>query len=300
VLRVLTFNLGLPALPPAGRIALTQALHARLAAAPQLLRGTGADVIALQEVFAHRHAEFLRCALRDIYPHAVMPQRRRSLLGSGLMFLSRLPIAADGFAPQSARPRLGGALSEPGCLWITVHVPGIGAVPFVTAHVTAAGAWPGRPDAGRQRRQGEIAHVLATAQRHGPALLAGDFNCSPTVNPGDYRDILSAGYLDAHIVAGGLGRESDAATWDSANPLNKTGRYRNAPSQRIDHVFIPRALASRLTPSVSQIVMQERIIRTGSGMIPLSDHYGLLVGIDAAPVVAAPAMRRGLTLQVVT
>ena len=59
-LSLLTFNLGLAHFPPFLR---TPRAAERLARAPEALRGTGADIIALQEVFPAGHRRFIARAL---------------------------------------------------------------------------------------------------------------------------------------------------------------------------------------------------------------------------------------------
>jgi len=262
--RVLTYNLGLLALPPFGLFALASGIRARLAAAPAQLRATGADIIALQEVFSPRHSKFLCNALHGTYPYAYVPRHDRCLLGSGLMFLSRYRITQGLFLPCKVPGRFASA-AEKGCLCVEVDGPGDAPLHFVNLHLVA--------DSGS--RQSEIAHALAVA-RANAAILLGDFNCSPEIRGADYQRILAAGYSDAFVAAGQGGVNGSNVTWDIANPLNRVSRYRDEISQRIDHVFIPRTLRGTLDPMAAEIVLQEAILETASGPVPLSDHYGML------------------------
>jgi endonuclease/exonuclease/phosphatase family metal-dependent hydrolase len=276
-LRVLTFNLGLLALRPSGRLPLSPHVEARLAAAPHHLCATGADVIALQEVYAARHSRFICDAMTETHPHAFVPRHRGSLLGSGLMFLSRYPITDGGFVACGRARTLDGMVSDKGCLWVAVDVPALGRIRLMTVHLTVGGVFR-RPDDDESvgHRRIEIEHALAVADRHEPAILLGDFNCSPTISPENYRRIIAAGYVDAFAAACAPDIRDEAATWDAGNPLNVAGRYRHSPSQRIDHVFVPRTLAGGLIPRAADIVLRQRVVEIGSSKLPLSDHYGLM------------------------
>ena len=214
------------------------------------MRATGADVIALQEVFQPAHRRFLIDALRDTHPHALAPRASRSVLGSGLMLLSIAPIRRGGFFPLA-----GIGLTDRGALWAELDDPAPGALRLANVHVRA-----GPP----KRHAAELAHLLHVAGRH--AILCGDFNCGPNIAADAYRRILRDGWVDAYTAAGG----TEAPTWDAANPLNRVGRYRHDPSQRIDHVFIPDRIGLRAVTAA--IVLRD-------GKPPLSDHYGMQVWV---------------------
>jgi endonuclease/exonuclease/phosphatase family metal-dependent hydrolase len=275
---VLTFNLGLPALRPFGlfRVALAEHLGARLAAAPAHLRASGADVIALQEVYTSRQRDWLRQALHDSHPFACVPAHRRSLLGSGLMLLSRYPIRQGMFVPARSRSALGTALTERGFLATEIVLPGGRHLRLLNVHLTI-GAPFRTPEA---RRLAEIEHLLVLAKQHAqlPAILLGDFNCSPEVEAIHYRRIIAAGYSDAFAAVAGAAEMPAAATWDATNPLVARGPYRGSPSQRIDHVFLPTALGGTIEPVAARIAFREASVALRGGRhSTLSDHYGLLV-----------------------
>ena len=224
----------------------------RLAGAPAALRETGADIIALQEVFLAGHRRFLAEALRDSHPYVLAPGPMRSVFGSGLMLLSRVPISAGGLLPMA-----GVGLIERGVLWAELaHGPGC-ASRVINVHVRAGP---------RGRHTAEISHLLRAAC--GRAIMLGDFNCGPDVAQDAYDRISREGFSDAYAAAG----MPEAPTWDAANPLNRAGRFRFEPSQRIDHVFVPDARASHV--AAVKIVFRAEVD-------PLSDHYGILANLSA-------------------
>lgn len=260
-LSLLTLNLGLLAWGPLWAPICAHGPE-RLAAAPALLRAAGADVVALQEVYTARHRRLIAEALGDLYPHAAAPETDELLLGCGLMLLSRYPIIGQSFTPLPRRPGMAARLSRPGCQRVLIDLPGAEPVAMVNTHLPAF--------AENRQRQSEAAHLLGVGE---DAILLGDFNCSPAVDADVYRRILWAGYRDAFAEV----QAGEPATWDAANPLNRIGPHRDAPSQRIDHVFLPQ----RFRTMTARICLTEPAVAVTGGAVPLSDHYGLMVRVLA-------------------
>jgi endonuclease/exonuclease/phosphatase family metal-dependent hydrolase len=295
LLGVLTCNLGLNARRLLGRrLPASSGLEQRFEAAPRLLRAFDADVIALQEVYDAADRRQLLAALGDLYPYAVVPGGRRSLLGNGLLLLSRFPVRGRFVSCRSAfiAQRF---LWDAGFLVAELTVPSLGAVRLINLHL-AAGAPFHHPEAAatKQHRSREIAELLTLARQGGDgALLAGDFNASPEICPENYQEIIDAGYVDAFAACNGAADGTAVPTWDAANPLNRVGPHRHSPSQRIDHVFVPRDRLSALSPLSARIVLREPAVELpGGGSCTLSDHYGLLVSLALCPTEARvlPAM----------
>src|ERR1700685_3863912 len=124
VVNLMTLNLGLLAWRPFGRLGVSFATHIeqRIAAAPQHLRRIPADVIALQEIYATSHRQFLQNALRDSHPYVCFSSTAQSILGSGLMVLSRHPIVQVEFIACPGAPFVDNLVSEKGCLLVSVDV----------------------------------------------------------------------------------------------------------------------------------------------------------------------------------
>jgi len=287
-LNLMTLNLGLLALRPLGLRGLSFARHVdrRLAAAPDHLHDSGADILALQEVYASPHRRFLRKRLLQSYPYACVPKKLRSVLGSGLMFLSRHRILSSEFFPWRGAP-LENALSAKGCLYIAVDIPGHGPVGLLNLHLSVGGVLrlPNQPDA-NVRQLAEIDQVLTIANSllPVPPILIGDFNCSPVVNPEVYGRIVAAGFVDAFAATATAEQKQFVVTWDPANPLNAGGVHRHSPSQRIDHVFVPSTSIGTFTPVMNSIEFRSPTVDVGRGRkVTLSDHYALFqrLAIDA-------------------
>ena len=289
---LLTLNLGLLGfeLTSDWRVPIDSRLKQRLAAAPDLLAALGADVIALQEVYTEADRQFLIEALESRYPFNSGGPKTFSPVGSGLLLLSRVPVLQSEFIPCRGAPWWTHPFWKQGFLKVEINLPLIGQVCLVNVHLAASVPFClSTSRASRANREREIAQLLTAAGTGNfPTILIGDFNTSPEIYPEGYRKILDAGYVDAYTASRSSDEASPGFTWDAANPLNQRGRFRNFPSQRIDHVFISRKRSSNLFPVSARIVLQEKTMRTSFGQpIPLSDHYGMLVTLAALPAVSS-------------
>ena len=280
-LRILTFNLGLLGFRVPGICFVPMADHVqcRLEAAPSQLIGSGADIVALQEVYDRRHRRFLANAVKDTYPYAYGVGDRWSMFSNGLMVLSRHPIVSGRYAPAPGFHLLERAISRKGYLCVEIDVPDIGHLRLINVHLTVSGMFfPSVERVDNERRRDEIAHLVHLADGSDPAILVGDFNCSPDVHADHYRHITDAGYVDAFVASGETG---DGFTWDVNNALNRNGPYKNSPSQRIDHVFVPTALLKRLSPVGGILAFEVPSVAIGgTEPVTLSDHYGMMVGFS--------------------
>jgi len=291
-LRILTLNLGLLGFRAARLKFFAMADHVqhRLEAAPEILARLGADVLALQEVYDPCHRRYLATALRDVYPHAYGVADRWSIFSNGLFVLSRFPIASGEYVAAKGFPRHERLVSRKGYLCVEIDAPGFCPVRLINVHLTVSGLLvqsDGPID--DSRRCLEIADLLSLAGRAdaAPALLVGDFNCSPTVHQARYRQIIAAGYVDSFAVANPHPSAAMAATWDPANALNAGGPFRDSPRQRIDHVFVPRDLLPQMAPVASAVVLDRPVVQVGPGQrVTLSDHYGLMTDFESGIAVS--------------
>jgi endonuclease/exonuclease/phosphatase family metal-dependent hydrolase len=283
-LRLLTFNAWLLRL---FRVPVARDLPARLARLPEAAAATGADVVALQEVWPPRVAAWLARRLQALgYPHlaAGAGRTRFRVLGDGLMIASRHPLSAAGRLRFSRSSVWYEALIGKGALAADVVLPGGEALRLVTAHLgvvrydTGRGAY--REDDARTRR-GQVEELAAWMDglNHGPRhlVLAGDLNVAEHFSggggeatpPSDYahfrtRLLLADAYREHHPAADGF-------TFDPArNAHAGRGHLRATPGRRIDYVLYRGGTGLR--SHAASIVLQESP--------PLSDHYGLLVEFE--------------------
>jgi endonuclease/exonuclease/phosphatase family metal-dependent hydrolase len=281
VLRLLTLNLGLQAvpLPFGGRLAVAPHVAERLRAAPASLQACGADIILLQEVFVARDRDVLVSALRDSHPYAHWAPPAPSLFGNGLLILSRLPLANCSYHTFRHHPFVPRAIWERGFIGVDIQTPRGGSVRLVNVHLSPDAPYSAPDDASsRPYRAREINDLIAeAATSEVPVILAGDFNAGPELCRDDYARVLRAGHIDAFARVHG---DASVPTFDKENPLVGRGPYGRWPSLRADHVFLPAD--SALDAVSADIVLRETCVALGRrGACTLSDHYGLLVTLTA-------------------
>jgi endonuclease/exonuclease/phosphatase family metal-dependent hydrolase len=278
---LLTLNLGLSAVRLGRRIAIAPHIEERLALAPVLAASLDADVVALQEIYDARDQRFLAQALRRTYPFALSASAHASMFGNGLMLLSRLPIRRGWFVPLRAAGAASRWLWGQGFLVCEIGRPTARPLQLINVHLVANEPWRRPGDAVTQARRAREAQALLGLAKEHRAVLVGDFNTSPTVAPATYQSIIAAGYGDVFAAIHGT---AEQPTWDADNPLNRLGPHRDAPSQRIDHVFIPTNREAGIAPIAAQVVLKQPVVPVHDGTAcPVSDHYGLLVTLALAP-----------------
>jgi len=286
--KILSFNaglmrldlLGLPLFQPAPLIPL------RYAALAGALAGTGADILALQEVYRRDYKEGLAEALAADYPHVYIPPRPPSpLLDSGLMMVSKHPLrdfTLLRFKTGTPEERW---LSYRGWLNGCVETPDVGTLRLLNYHTTAGGLFRDpESDVQNNRRRTQIDEILADAAEtpDGETLvLLGDLNAGPPASMENYRQVLGAGFIDTYAPNGDRAGEG-YVTWDSQQPLNAKGPHSFQKAQRIDQIFIRRADAASLSLAESQCVLHAADVATKKGDVTVSDHYGVLAELAPA------------------
>lgn len=274
VVRVLTLNTGLLRVRLL-RWTLLEVRHLeqRLRALPAALDGTGADVLCLQEVFRPRHRDALVQGLRRTHPHAARCDDRRRGMTHGLLVLSRFPLVDVSFTRFDAVQAWQRLLVRQGVLAATVSVPGVGDVRVLDLHTTAGGG--GGPEVPRverlRSRQLHQASQLGLASPL-PALLCGDLNAGLEASPRNLRQLLGDGWTDP-VAAG--------TTWNPANPLNSGGLFADSPPQRVDHVLLDQVAGERFRVREAGVVLDRPVVEVPGGRVPLSDHAGVLVALEA-------------------
>lgn len=295
-IRLLTLNLGQHGLQLPGGWQIPLSCHAkrRLEAAPRLLRGTGADILALQEVYSPGHRRFLAEALAETYPFSAQAPRTRLPVGNGLMILSRFPILNCQFIPCRGGPLLTRLVWKQGFLSAEIDLPVVGRTRFINVHLAATVPFD-HPEAlaSTANRHREISQLISAAG--GRAILVGDFNAGPEICSDNYDRIIAAGYVDAFVASGAPARIADGFTWDSANPLNTASRFADSPGQRIDLVFVPKANLRSLVPVAAQVVLQNPAVDISCDQnTTLSDHYGMLATLAVSRSV--PVVGQGMRI----
>jgi len=268
-LRILTLNTwGLPA--PLSRLP-----ESRMAEIGRRLCDLDVDVVAFQEVWTRGSRRALRAAcepagLLHVWTH------HTAFGGSGLLVLSRLPIAAAHFERFSVRGHPerfdhGDYYGGKGFLRISLEHPQ-GPFAFITTHLHARYA----ADVEHAYVPQRIAQIVQLASAiwsvEEPALAVGDFNFTET-------DV-------EHRVLCGLAALRDVAVeLDARQPTVLRGNpYRGVrkPDRRIDYVFARDGVHTRVAPLRIERVFDEVFPLEGRDA-SVSDHAGLLAELEIVP-----------------
>lgn len=282
-LKILTLNTGLTEFRALGLPLYTDVPHVkeRRICLATALRSIEADIVALQELPSPGAKRRLAAALADIYPFSAGITEDSRLYGAGLLVLARHPVksaACTAFESQTVEERLFGPR---GILACAIRIPGFGRCHLANLHATAGGArWRERSGAHGQKLSSQVTQAVShtAAGSDGLFILAGDFNCGPTMHSHIYRRVIQTGFVDAVRAASGRGLTNGLCTWDSKNALNR--RRSNGRAHRVDHVFLrpPERLGVQVTRA--QVVLDAPMVPLpGGALVPVSDHYGLLVEI---------------------
>ena len=248
----------------------------RLQELAQQIKANNPDLVCLQELF---HADFqnrLYSLLITTYPYAAgfAPTGFKLRLGNELIILSKYPVTDKKlyrFKHATLEEKL---FTSKGIYIVTVDMPEIGEIQVINFHMTAGGLvqHPEQPQMEKIRSL-QIQQLLTTVNPLKSVIMAGDLNAGPEVSIANYEQILSAGFKDAFIEAGGSG-----ITWDPSNPLVANHGEHHLPPQRIDHIFLNNAAIKILKPCKSAVVLNKPSIHIDDAdPIPVSDHYGLRV-----------------------
>lgn len=235
----------LPAtLPPRQITVWTHNLHAlttNLDDMAALIRDSGADVIAVQELMPVMAAHLAE-ALADAYPHQALHPRDDA---GGRGIFSRFAIVEDAVWVPAIRDQQRALLDVDGVMvaLYNVHLP---FTPGLRAY---------------QDRAADLDGVLSrAAQESAPVILAGDFNL--TERAASYP-ILAAGYADVyHETAGGFG-----FTFNPLAGVDGPARWLG-PVVRVDYVWA----GAGLVPLAARVERQS----AGSDHWPVWTRLGIV------------------------
>lgn len=252
-------------------------IEQRLSELIRVLRKLDADVVFLQELFHRKYQSALCRALADIYPYTtgqtyLGPGLR---LGNELITLSKLPLFKGALMRFTQAPTEELRHTSKGFYFNELDLGKQGTFQLINYHVSAGGKHS-HPESTKMEtiRAAQIQQILDNITANKKTLLVGDLNAGPDSSHDNYQQVVDAGFIDTFNEAGGQG-----VTWDPQNPLVEAGLESHLPAQRIDHIFIDQNLSSMCEVIHSQIVIDEKPLRTGLGATPLSDHYGVLTTI---------------------
>jgi len=244
----------------------------RMAAIGAELPGLAADVVALQEVWTSGARDALVAAGR----RAGLCHRWHnvaSIGGSGLLVLSKLPIAAAHFERFSLRgvpEEIGGDFyAGKGFVQLLVETPA-GPVAVFNTHLHAR--YPRRVEHEyRSVRAGQIVQLAVSMRRlSAPVIAAGDFNFRER----DAGHALLTGLAGVGDVAAQTGRRQP-----TVRRQNAYRHGRGKPDKRIDYVFARSGTSRRIEARSIQRVFDSPLEIDGA-RASYSDHAGLLAEFE--------------------
>jgi endonuclease/exonuclease/phosphatase family metal-dependent hydrolase len=263
----------------------------RIRAIGERLGRLEADVVAFQEVWTRAALDLLvaagrRSGLEHVWYHRAGPT------GSGLLVLSRLPIAKARFEVYRVRGRAervwhGDHLAGKGFGELLLETSA-GPLAFVDTHLHAQYAPDGADDY-RWHRMAQLVQLAAgVAGQRAPLVAAGDFNLREDQ---PHHGVLT-GLTGLRDAAASLGRREP--TLLTSNPYQRSRR-----EARIDYVFVRDGKRHALRVQSSTRIFDEPLQIEGRSAA-YSDHAGLLVdlalvaraGGAAAPQAEAVAAAR--------
>jgi len=284
-LSVLTFNAGLFNLILFGRnwASSVPYVNRRLRAMPAALAETGADVIALQEIYSRRHRRFLVKKLKKVYPYSAYNRKKKKFfsLVNGLLILSKYPIARSKMEFYRGSSFLEKIFVDKGILSATIVMDSGKKVNIITTH-TSAGDWLRHPEhksMDRIRESQMLQLFDFCEEQKDDVIIAGDLNTGPGVSDSNYQLISRNNLLDVYKHVWGVNEDSIAVTWDPKNHLSKKGFHSSSPPQRIDHIIIPSKSSIKVLES--KITLNNPTVRLRSKRrVTLSDHYGVIAKFE--------------------
>jgi endonuclease/exonuclease/phosphatase family metal-dependent hydrolase len=208
-----------------------------LARVAELVRGTGADLVLLQEVDRNTRRSGPAdqpAALARLTGYSVAFGRTIGFQGGdyGIALLSRWPIVRDTLIPLAVTAPAGASVAnreQRGVLVAEVAAPG-GALTILNTHLDASG-----DDAWRVQEIEGVLRVAGTIRGSGPPLLlGGDLNARPESPVHD--KLRAAGFRDTWPECG----TGDAMTFPAG-----------APDRRIDYLYLTgqaRCAEARVLP----------------------------------------------------
>ena len=276
-MKVLTFNAGLFYFKILGRtlIEFVPFVEVRLKHQVREIIKTGADIVALQEVFSPKHKLYFIEALKKVYPYHATVQGDQWFLDNGLMVFSVFPITHHTLTQFKTTLWVEHVFAHRGFLDVTIDHPTYGHFRILNAHVTVGGTLV-------TRKHGRLAKRIRRAQIKqlldwtvGPAIVCGDFNTTPLVADGALNLVRERNLI-------GIDKTYEGFTWDAHNPTNLFWLWKGEHSQNIDHIFVTPELYKNFSNMEVRIVLNETHEAVFPGTknitrkIALSDHYGLI------------------------
>mmetsp|Transcript_10451 Transcript_10451/g.16039 ORF Transcript_10451/g.16039 Transcript_10451/m.16039 type:complete len:311 (-) Transcript_10451:244-1176(-) len=298
-LTILTYNVGLLRVRTIGVTLFSNPdfIPERLEHLPKSLLSSGADILALQEIYEKKHVSNLLKEVKEVYPyHARVESHWPWQKSNGLLILSKFPLTDIGLMKHRRGPWLESLMGSKAIIFCRVTGTACGDISLVNLHTTAGGTDDPESDATNKFRESQLKEAIDFLEKGSHdgdrKVLIGDLNMSKEVSSCNYEYLCNSGYTDLVHHAEELppktttndNENSDEpfVTWDPENILNKRGPHAKCPGQRCDHVFAEES--SNLYVKKAYPMFTDAFIecpKEENLKVTLSDHYGIQVEIFA-------------------
>lgn len=280
-------------------------MYARSLLIPPALAATGADVIALQEVWSNHHKWLFKNAMKCrgyAYSYSVP---RTLGMGDGLLIVSKYPIVSHAASPRfHVNTRSDEVFTHKRALYAEIEMPSGERVDFFTTHVGALtylpeeGAYDPKEKSRQLKQYLQLKDWMLKIRKNRRSILAGDLNAHfLELESGRFQPRYASDYLklirngcgtaedleNSYLIANRYDAASEIAnTYDQKNPYVATGYFKDNPSETEDYIltcgFAPEEVLS------SEVVFREDLTDDTFASYPsikkhplrFSDHYGVL------------------------
>lgn len=290
-------------------------VEARGAALPQAISRTGADVIALQEVWSPKHKAQLAVGLKQqgyeysYYENAPRRWWLRGVFGNGLLIASKIPLNKPEVKNErvmsfNTYTRHDEYFAGKGALNVNLQITPQMTVSFYNTHLGAVSYNPltrrynHKHELARQNQAQELFNFIKATHRENPIIVAGDFNAhykifsedrlSHTYGP-DHLNLTTypysekaMGLIDSYHALNGeftdqYTHDADINLYHEHRPVYKF----KSPQRTLDYIYVSKN--EKLEVAQSQVALTENILIPGrSKALPLSDHFGVLTRIEVS------------------
>lgn len=309
-IKVMTFNAWL--MPSYLKVSQDSVL--RRSQMPASFEASGADIIALQEVWTRDDQDFLISEMsKRGYPYSARVSSgeywymrfAKGFLGNGLLILSRYEIRnPERIFLFSRHTRSEEYFAAKGVMRVEIKLPEVDWVDFYNAHLGAIYFDHSRHDWIQDHvesnfQQGrEMLQFIQDTKTSPVQMVAGDFNLHPDAWDPEVRDFSRTKSSHLYALLTEMGSAGFPVFYDTFHAFYPRGSghftydqrrnsyvgvwpHQDEPSIFCDYVFINRD-QKVLEMQGSKLAFDEPYRHEGGGSYFLSDHFGVLSTFDTA------------------
>lgn len=283
-LKILTFNTGLLNISLFGRSVYepTPYVKERLAALPNAIIRSRADIVGLQEVYGEKYKKFLISKLKKYYPyHFYCKKKRKFRSDIGLMFFSKSFLIGKKLLTFKNKTMGEELVAYKAAISVRTQINNFKEITFYNIHTTEGDMARGQENASIEKIRGTQIHQIIESIKnspiHKPKIILGDINAGAEVSKKNYCIWEKFGFIDVFSKKHPF--SNSKKTWEPKNFLNKNGPYKKNKPQTIDHIFLRAQDIKNFKINQAKIVFITPLVKISHRKITLSDHYGLLISL---------------------